>query len=1117
MNSAVCPGCGEQHQRSKLRSFATATDREEAAQQRSALLAARRDESDADLDAYWLQEERATNPIVDDREYLDGLGLDDELVDDLTPDETKQTSKRNSLITAEAGTGPDVDVEVSDRHQLHGVADPDAVAPGISLIDPKGQLSIAGHTYRDVSPRTSEWLADVLEDIIPSTARLVQDLARDHDEGVDLMDPNKGNYEVTRFVTKVLVDEVAQLDDVHDDAGTIEEARSYLEAIGRYSLLWADDVYRVRRGFQGKQQFKRIQRTLETTGTSHGQFNAGVDALRHSLSALHAERDKPLPLTFVLDGEKWTEADRETVKRALAAFDVFADGFDIRLWMSQSVRQRVRRIVNYGLDTDGDNDAPGWAERFGFLTEGGITSRRLDDVERVQEDDEAWSFIDKNKTQTKLLMFLAHLDSDESRSVRALKRDDEIDCADGSIDAYVPELVAEGLVNIDRSYPSNRVALSALGDAAQDYIDKDGNIVKRPLSGSLGASYGHPSAFHKYSVAPQETGRDPHSPAERCMADTGDPTEDGYVQWLGDAAGPREIEPPVMHRRILAGERVKGVNFVDSNHIDWTDSDQAPTGDGRVCYVSIFDDHALLVSQWGGAPYTLARQCGGLLSNRMLSKALNIDAVGTEWERTHDGVESFKNDLHDVLIRAHQIGWLSEDELEHYDNWRDRIGTVRSKILSRVAQLDDMDSGLRSELFRDLQGLLASATHLYRAAGIEVTFNIRVPRVKELLGNEEALQEFLDFMRFTLPKQAGYKDDHGFHSWYRMCVEDRPEKLQARSSYNINESDPTADLTASWIISGPDVSSLREHVQEAVGKESSRLRERVEEGVEDSAKLDIPMVEANSHAHIRGLVRGIAERKGFYEGNRQDLDRLTRALEAALSTNDRGPDPFLVADALCSLKSRDMPRDRLDTWSVQNALASLPADVIFPTLPPSARKMLSALFSSDSPLDRQDLIEITSESSYDRHHKLLRAFFLVEETDNGFVAHLEPWWSSTVDERTPFNEPHPAPQPQPAGGYIKQPRPPASPGALVIEVIAETEYLDIPPDRYYEVGKRIDDIDWLLEELEIEEFRPVLNAYCEGWSADDNQSYSDPSTVTIGRHESVSPGRQTTLSTVGTE
>jgi hypothetical protein len=1071
----------------------------------------RRGEADSDFDEYWLQEQRATDLIVDDREYLDGLDEDDDLVNKITPDETEQTSRRSSSSTVEVGTGPDVDVEVSDRRQLHGVTDSDAVAPGISLVDPKGQLSMAGRTYRDVSPRTSEWLADVLKDIIPSTARLVQDLAYDHPEGVDPMDPAKTNYEVTRFVTTVLVEEVAQLDDVHADMGAIEEARSYLEAIGRYSLLWADDVYRVRRGFQGKKRFELVQRTLETTGTSHGQFNAGVEALRHSLCALHAERDVPLPLTFVLAGDDWTAADRETVKRALTAFDVLADGFDVRLWISQGLRQRIRRLVNHALDTNGETDPPSWAERFEFLTDGGRTSRRSDDVENSQKREEARQFIDEYSTKTGLLTLLAHLDKDESRSVRAIKRDDVIDYADGSIDSYLPKLESEGMVEIDRSHASNRVSLSALGAVTQDYVDEDGNVVYRHKSRRLGESYGHPSASHKYSVTPQETGQDPHSPAERWMADTGDPTEDGYVQWLGDATGPRKFEPPVMHRRISAGERVSGVNFTDTNHLDWTNDDQAPNGDGRVTYTSIFDDHALLVSQWGGAPNTLARLCSGLLGNRMLSKALNIDAVGTQFENVHDGIESFNNDIHDVLTRAHQIGWLGEDELEHYDNWRDRIGTVRSQVLSRVAQLDDMDSGLRSELFRDLQGLLASATHLYYAAGIEVTFNIRIPRVKELLANDEALQEFLDFTRFTLPKQAGYEDSNGFHSWYRMCIEDRPDKLKARSSYAFDR-DQTADLTASWILSGPEVSSLREHVQEAVNKESNRLRERVEEGVEDAATLDIPMVEVNSHAHIRGLVRGIAERKGFYEGNRQDLDRLTRVLDAALSTSNRGPDPFLVADALDSLQSRDTPRDRLDTWSVQNALSSLPPDAIFPTLPPSARRMLSALFSSDDPLNRQDLIEITSESSYDRHHKTLRAFFLVEETDEGFVGHLEPWWSSTVDERTPFDEPHPTPQPQPPHGYIKQPRPPASPGALIIEIIAETEHLDIPPDRYYEFGKRINDIEWLLEELGLRQWRPILRAYCDNWSSDSNQSYSDPPRVTIAGHEPVSTGRQSTLS-----
>lgn len=1128
--SAICPTCGTKHQRQNLRPKATAEESDVAAQKRSALLADRRGEADADLDAYWLQEDRAANPIVDDREYLDGLGLEDELVDELTLDQTETITTGRGSITSSAGTGPDVDVEVADRSQLSGVANEDALSTGVTLITPESQLGNAGHIYRDVSPRTSEWLGDVIEDQIPSTARLVQELAADRGN-FDYRDPDVDAGTVEAFTQYELVQDVAGLERIDEDGtlvqqtvdadvGTIEEARSYLDAISRYALLWADDVYRLRRGFEGEQQFERIQRTLETTGTSHGQFNAGVDALRHSLAALHAERDVPLPQTFVLDGQEWTGSDAETIKRALATFDVLADGFDVRLWMSPGIRQRVRRLVRNALGEDDDEAAPAWAERFEFLTEAGTTSRRPEDVdelrEQAKEGKDAWEIIDDNATQTGLLTTLAHLDTGDTRSVKALKQDNGIDYADASIDRYLADLEAMDLIEVDRAHASNRVALTPLGETAQDYVDLEGNVVHPDQSQLLGASYGRPPASHKHSVSRQQTGGDHHPPAELWMAETGDPGEEGYEQWLGDAGGPRSVEPPEMHRRILAGERVSGVNFVDADIIDWTDDRQAPNGDGRVSYTSVFDDHALVVTQWGGPAQILARLCSALLSNKMFSKALDLDAVGKQFENLHDGVDSFENDIHEVMTRSHQMGWLSEDELDHYLNFRERWGSVRSRLLSRVAEIHDLDSGLRSELFDDLHGLLCSATHLYRAAGIDVTFNIRLPRTKELLGNEVALQDFLNFMRYSVTKQAGYEDQNGFHSIFRMLQEDRPQKLRSRASYEIGD-DPTADLTASWIISGPDATSLREHVQDAVAKESSRLRERVREGVEEAAVLDIPMVEANSHAHIRGLVRDVAERKGFNETHRDDLDRLTRCLEAALARDNHGPDPFLVADALHSLESRDKVYDRLDTRSVENALASLPETAIFPSLPPSARKMISALFASDEPLDRQDLIEVTSTNSYDRHHRKLRAFFLVEETETGFVAHLEPWWSSTTDDRQPYHEPHPSPQPQPAGGHIKQSSPSTAPGNVIMEVVAETEFVEIPPDRYYEIGKRIDDVEWLLEELDLEEWRPVLRAFCDGWHEQDIQSYSDPPRVKIAGQQPDTTGSQTTLATVAAE
>ncbi|MBO4249469.1 aminotransferase, partial [Halomicrobium sp. IBSBa] len=312
--SATCPTCGTRHQRSALRTLAQADDRDGANQQRSALLAERADAGDADLDPYWEQATRASEPIVDDRAYLDGLGIDPDLVEDLTS-EDDDTSASERTTTRTPGTGPDVPAPVADRPQLRGPVD-DARSPGVSLIEAGGQLGIAGQTYHEVSPRTSEWLADVVSDLVPSTARLVQDLARER-YNFDYRDPDAGAGAVATFIHEELVGRVAQLDTADAPTAAVEEARSYLDAIGRYALLWADDVYRVRRGFDGAEQFERVTRTLETTGTSQGQFNAGVDALRHSLVALHEERAVPRTLTFVLDGEQWTGADRETIKRAL--------------------------------------------------------------------------------------------------------------------------------------------------------------------------------------------------------------------------------------------------------------------------------------------------------------------------------------------------------------------------------------------------------------------------------------------------------------------------------------------------------------------------------------------------------------------------------------------------------------------------------------------------------------------------------------------------------------------------------------------------------------------------------------------------------------------------------
>jgi predicted nucleic acid-binding Zn-ribbon protein len=82
--TARCPRCGRRHQTRKLRRFATTEDRDEARQVRSALLARKRDESEAlgDLETVVEMEQLIEDAGVDDREYLEGSGLDAEAVSD---------------------------------------------------------------------------------------------------------------------------------------------------------------------------------------------------------------------------------------------------------------------------------------------------------------------------------------------------------------------------------------------------------------------------------------------------------------------------------------------------------------------------------------------------------------------------------------------------------------------------------------------------------------------------------------------------------------------------------------------------------------------------------------------------------------------------------------------------------------------------------------------------------------------------------------------------------------------------------------------------------------------------------------------------------------------------
>ncbi len=101
--TAQCPRCQKTHQTTKLKRFFESDDRSAARQARSALLAKKQGHSEAfaDVDHVVELEQQANEPVVEDSEYLEAVGLD---ADDVAAagDHSKRRSKPRDEIVREA-------------------------------------------------------------------------------------------------------------------------------------------------------------------------------------------------------------------------------------------------------------------------------------------------------------------------------------------------------------------------------------------------------------------------------------------------------------------------------------------------------------------------------------------------------------------------------------------------------------------------------------------------------------------------------------------------------------------------------------------------------------------------------------------------------------------------------------------------------------------------------------------------------------------------------------------------------------------------------------------------------------------------------------------------------
>lgn len=134
---------------------------------------------------------------------------------------------------------------------------------------------------------------------------------------------------------------------------------------------------------------------------------------------------------------------------------------------------------------------------------------------------------------------------------------------------------------------------------------------------------------------------------------------------------------------------------------------------------------------------------------------LGPTAVGYSFEDLYGGpnrLETFDASIEELMSLGSQTGWFGGDETV----WRgifDRVGDVRANAMKRLGNLVDSDNHeARVDLFRDLHGLVATATALYEAADVDVVVDLRVPDIHQLRAAEHRIDGFLTFLQKTVTK-----------------------------------------------------------------------------------------------------------------------------------------------------------------------------------------------------------------------------------------------------------------------------------------------------------------------------------------------------------------------------
>lgn len=1051
-----CPRCGAQYAVESRRVFDTFEDASTARAYRSAALQARGDVGDVHIEPTSYGEQAAaveSHLEAGYTDFADAEGRVEAFVERAeTADAWWQSQERERRQLNDRAWAAHVDA-TPDPFAAHVDTEPEAAEPAwsdpaVEVALPGGTAPVAAAATVQVGPRVSEWADELLDQLLDVMARATREQVDAPDEPAERPSPS--------VVWERLV----------EGAGITAYGGDYARWLCRYAM--ADDDAGADR--------EALREALTGVGTPGGAYPSGTEALRAGPFAALALAERTPTVVVRFDASAWADADPRTAQRALDVLRDLARAAEVHLVVSST--ELARTLTEYDLPEVDFTEA---------LEAGRHPSTEVDDEPTLVE--RAWAVLEEHYDDGHGdLRILARLPDDGPLYQSTLVDDPAVDLGKAAVSRALGRLEERGFVDRDREGIRKTAGLTPLGDAARACIGPEEYRLAPPGQDDLdveftGPPHRFPSAVYRARQAREGgmAGQGAHRPsAEDHLAEEAVIEEAAdHVQWL---SGPTaRLDAYAMHRRYTA-PAAGTVTCVDAPISDWSNEQ----GGGKVAYLSAFEEEALVMVQWGGPLATLARVVNALLSPQAFSKLVGPEATGWEFEELRAGVdgpvlEAFEEAVATVLRDGMQLGWFSEAEHE-WGSFRDRLGGVRALCLEKLGHLaGSEDWEARGELMRDLHGLLASATALYDAAGLDIVVNVRAPDTAHLVEDELRRRDFLEFFGHAVPKQALYRSVTGVHSHYRQAHETRAAKREWRLDLGFDadpgdvgeelrslatdgddnhRSPPESESTVSWVVTGRTATELRPALERAIDEE---VAERVEAGEERAPYLDVSVVNGNAYPSIKRIVRAIASGKGKQVGEpsaarqggqAESVDRLVRLCIAATSSGDRPQEgnPYTVAEALLRLARSTRAGDSLSVSDLEYAFSQVHPEEFLPGVAPTASAFVQVMLASDEPVTRGEALEATghSVSSWERAlsgtatSAALRTLGLVEGTSkNGTAAYratLAPWWLEGRDPAT--GEPSAERRPPESGGAG-----PLSPASLERDIVLElAAAVDVPAD-----------------------------------------------------------------------